>query len=125
MSAVVISLVVLVSSPTENPAAVAPSLKVAANRSVLAQRRPAVRVPRGGRAGAVPGRAAAGRQSTDQGEQLADLIQDTVRPPTWARNGGSGTIYYWRPGRTMVVRQSSEVHQEIGSVLRQLERAGR
>ncbi len=64
-------------------------------------------------------------QNDDHGEQLVDLIQTTIRPNTWERVGGPGSIYYWRPGRAIVVRQMGDVHDEIGDVLRQLERAGR
>lgn len=64
-------------------------------------------------------------QNDDHGEQLVDLIQTTIRPNTWERVGGPGSIYYWRPGRAIVVRQMGDVHDEIGDVLRQLNRAGR
>lgn len=64
-------------------------------------------------------------QNDDHGEQLVDLIQTTIRPNSWERVGGPGAIYYWRTQRAIVVRHMDEVHDEIGDVLRQLERAGR
>lgn len=60
----------------------------------------------------------------DNGQQLVDLIQTVIRPDTWDINGGPGSIYYWRPGRALVIRQMGEVHDEIGGVLGQLRRAG-
>jgi hypothetical protein len=67
-----------------------------------------------------------GRQqpSDDYGQHLVDLIQKTIAPSTWDVNGGLGTIYYWRPGRALVVRQTEEVHDRMGGVLDQLRRAG-
>ena len=61
----------------------------------------------------------------DYGEQLVELIQQTIAPTTWDVNGGPGSIYYWRPGRSIVVRQMGDVHDQIGDVLQQLGRVGR
>ena len=65
------------------------------------------------------------QQEDDHGQELVELIQQTIAPHTWDVNGGNGSIYYWRPGRAMVVRQQGEVHEHIGDVLDQLRRAGR
>lgn len=71
------------------------------------------------------GAPARGRQPNDDyGQQLVDLIQKTIAPSTWDVNGGLGTIYYWRPGRALVVRQTGEVHDQMGDALGQLRRAG-
>jgi hypothetical protein len=61
----------------------------------------------------------------DAGPVLVDLIQKTIAPGHWAPQGGPGTIYYWRPGRALIIRASQEAHEQIGDLLRQLERAGR
>jgi hypothetical protein len=85
--------------------------------------------------GAGPGKAAAASpgdpafgggafRSADYGQQLVDLIQTVIRPETWDVNGGPGSIYYWYPGRALVIRQTDEVHGEIADVLDQLRRAG-
>jgi hypothetical protein len=78
---------------------------------------------------AVPGFAAGfGRQvgpGGDYGPQLVELIQRTIAPRSWDVNGGPGSIYYWQPGRAIVVRQMDAVHDDIGNLLRQLERANR
>ncbi len=58
----------------------------------------------------------------DHGPELVDLIQQTISPQTWDVNGGPGVIYYWRPGRAMVIRQTGEVHRQIGGLLEQMGR---
>lgn len=85
----------------------------------------------GGAAAPAPplmGRGAAGggqrMPSDDYGQHLVELIQKTVAPSTWDVSGGLGTIYYWRPGRALVVRQTGEVHDQMGGILDQLRRAG-
>ncbi len=64
-------------------------------------------------------------RAPDHGEELIELIQSVIRPESWDVNGGLGTIYYWYPGRAMVIRQTDEVHEQIGGLLGQLRRAGR
>jgi hypothetical protein len=73
---------------------------------------------------AAPARGGAAMQMPDHGEQLVELIQTVIRPETWDVNGGTGSIYYWYPGRALVIRQMDEVHEEIADVLGQLRRAG-
>ena len=60
----------------------------------------------------------------DHGQELVDLIQKTISPGSWDINGGPGSIYYWRPGRAIVVRQTDEVHGRLGDVLQQMGRMG-
>jgi len=60
----------------------------------------------------------------DYGQQLVDLIQRTIAPGSWDVNGGLGSIYYWRPGRALVIRQTGAVHDDLGGALDQLRRAG-
>lgn len=64
-------------------------------------------------------------QVPDHGEVLVDLIQRTIAPNTWDINGGPGSIYYWYPGRAIVVRQMGEVHGQITDLLEQMGRMGR
>lgn len=61
----------------------------------------------------------------DNGEQLVELIQQTIAPATWDVNGGAGSIYYWRPGHALVIRNHGEVHDRVGGLLEQLNRLGR
>lgn len=78
----------------------------------------------GGFGGPARGNAARGGQADDYGQELVELIQETVVPGSWDVNGGAGTIYYWRPGRAIVVRQRGDVHEGIADVLRQMQRLG-
>ncbi len=61
----------------------------------------------------------------DYGQDLVDLIQRTIAPTTWDVNGGQGSIYYWSHGRALIIRQTDEVHEQIGGVLEQLGRMNR
>jgi general secretion pathway protein D len=54
-----------------------------------------------------------------------ELIQRTIAPSTWDVNGGPGTIRYWRPGMALVIRQTSEVHDDVADFLKQLDRTTR
>jgi len=76
----------------------------------------------GGMQGAFGGAAGA---NDDYGEELVELIQITISPKTWDVNGGPGAIYYWRPGRALVVTAPGEIHDQIGGVLEQLGKMGR
>lgn len=69
--------------------------------------------PAGGGTGGLGG----GAQAADNGQALVELIQSTVAPSTWDVNGGQGTIRYWAPMRVLVVRQTSEVHGEVGALV--------
>jgi hypothetical protein len=75
-------------------------------------------------AGMGAGGAAGAAVADDYGQQLVELIQATIAPHTWDTNGGPGSIYYWRPGRALVIRASDDVHEDIGGVIGQLQRAG-
>jgi hypothetical protein len=60
----------------------------------------------------------------DSGQELVDLIQAVIAPHTWDVNGGPGSIKYWRPGLSIVVRATDEVHGQLGDLVDQLQRAG-
>jgi hypothetical protein len=68
-----------------------------------------------------PGAAAA---ADDNGQMLVDLIQKTIAPESWEGNGGPGTIYYWRPGRALVINQTDDVHDLVGGLLGQMQNLG-
>jgi hypothetical protein len=63
-----------------------------------------------------------GPQPPDNGQALVDLIQRTIAPASWDVNGGPGAIVYFRPSRALVVRQRSEVHEQLQGVVRALRR---
>ena len=73
----------------------------------------------GGGPGSAPGNA-----DEDYGPSLVELIQNTISPESWDVNGGPGSIYYWRGQHALVVRATGEVHDAIGDVMEQLNRAG-
>ena len=97
--------------------------------------RPDVLAQRGGRGGMgggmmggpMMGGGFGGQQPVkdDHGEDLVELIQTVIFPASWDVNGGLGSAYYWRPGRAMVIRQTDEIHRQIGGVLMQMGKAGR
>ncbi len=62
-------------------------------------------------------------QVQDNGQELVDLIQQVIAPTTWDVNGGPGSIRYWRSQHALVISATDEVHEQIGGMLDQLERA--
>ena len=56
----------------------------------------------------------------DDGPALIDLIQATIAPQSWDTNGGPGTIKYWPAWHVLVVRQTDDVHEQIGGAVRGL-----
>jgi hypothetical protein len=63
-----------------------------------------------------------GGGAADDGWDLVELIRATIAPETWDVNGGRGSMYYYRPQQLLVVRQTGEVHHQLGGVLGQLRR---
>ena len=61
--------------------------------------------------------AARGGAAQDDGQALVELIQATIAPQTWDVNGGQGTIRYWPAWHVLVVRQTEDVHEQIGGVV--------
>jgi hypothetical protein len=49
-------------------------------------------------------------QVSQQVNQIMDLIQNSVEPMSWQKNGGNGTITFHAPTMSLVIRQSAEVH---------------
>jgi hypothetical protein len=65
----------------------------------------------GGEAGLGPlGPAAGALQRAQNALAIIDIIQSTVDPESWKENGGSGTIVYNAATRSLVIKQSAEVH---------------
>jgi len=54
--------------------------------------------------------------------ELIELIQNTIAPDTWTVNGGNGSIRYYSPLHVLVVRQTGEVHHQLGGTLEALRR---
>jgi hypothetical protein len=93
-------------------------------RESLRREREARRVKHGssGRHDARNGQNLAGGGANDRAAELIELIQTTIAPDTWDVNGGNGSIYYYRPLHALVVRQTGEVHHQIGGLLQALRR---
>jgi hypothetical protein len=47
-------------------------------------------------------------------QQLIDLIQRTVEPASWDVNGGPGSISYYAPTRSLIIRNTAELHSVMG-----------
>lgn len=62
---------------------------------------------------------AAGRDVANA-RALIDLIQSTIAPESWQKNGGNGSIRYYAPLKVLVVRQTTEVHYQLRGTLDQL-----
>lgn len=58
----------------------------------------------------------------DNGWQLVELIQRIVEPDFWDQNGGPGTIQYFAMRRVLVVRATTDVHEQIRDLLLSLPR---
>jgi hypothetical protein len=52
--------------------------------------------------------------------ELIALIQDTIAPESWDVRGGRGTIRYYPNFHILVVRNTAEVHRQIGGTLKKL-----
>jgi len=66
------------------------------------------------------GQPQAAQQPSDHGQELVELIENTIAPDTWAVHGGEGTIYYFRPSFALIVNQSANEHDQLGGLLQQL-----
>lgn len=53
----------------------------------------------------------------DTGWQLVELMQRIVAPDFWDRQGGPGTIRYFAMRRVLVVRATTDVHEQIKDLL--------
>ncbi len=60
---------------------------------------------------------AGGGALADPGWQLVELIQRIVVPDFWESRGGPGSIRYFAMQRVLVVRATSDVHQQLKDLL--------
>jgi hypothetical protein len=56
----------------------------------------------------------------DNGPELVALIEAILHPDFWASGGGSGVLHYYRPFRVLVVRATTEVHEDLTMFLKAL-----
>lgn len=69
-----------------------------------------------------PDSAEHGVLSSEDFDSLIELITTTIAPDTWEDVGGPGTIAPFAKNRSLVIRQSEEVHEEIIELLEKLRR---
>ncbi|MEW4561722.1 hypothetical protein AB1K70_04305 [Bremerella sp. JC770] len=50
-------------------------------------------------------------------DELIELITTTIDPETWEVHGGKGSIFYYSNFRVLVVRQTQDVHAQLGGIL--------
>ena len=58
-----------------------------------------------------------GAPFNDYADDLINLIREVVHPDSWEVNGGTGSIGYYRPSLALVVRATTEVHEDISRLL--------
>ena len=58
-----------------------------------------------------------GAAINDYANDLIGLIQEVIHPDSWEVNGGTGRLYYYRPSMALVVRATTEVHEDLGRLL--------
>lgn len=49
--------------------------------------------------------------------ELIALIESTIAPDSWQSRGGNGSISYFSTLKVLVVRQTAEVHRQVGGLL--------
>lgn len=53
----------------------------------------------------------------DSGWELVELIERIIAPDFWDQRGGSGSVHYFAMRRILVVRATSDVHEQIKELL--------
>jgi hypothetical protein len=53
----------------------------------------------------------------DDGWGLVELIERVIAPDLWESRGGAGTIHYFAMRRILVIRATSDVHQQVEELL--------
>ncbi|MEM0925404.1 MAG: hypothetical protein AAGJ83_05150 [Planctomycetota bacterium] len=66
------------------------------------------------------GFSAGGGRITDTGWGLVELIKRIIAPDFWSDRGGNGTIQYFAMSRALVIRATTDVHQQIEDLLNAL-----
>jgi hypothetical protein len=51
------------------------------------------------------------------GPDLVKLIEETIHPTSWDTLGGPGVIRFWGPANVLVVRQTTDVHEDLEKLL--------
>jgi hypothetical protein len=56
----------------------------------------------------------------DHGDELVDLIVNVIDPAFWRRNGGNGSIHYYRPSQVLVISAPQQGHDAAADLLNKL-----
>ena len=64
-----------------------------------------------------PRLAGAGGAALDDGWQLVELIRRVIAPDFWQPQGGPGVVRYFAIKRVLVVRATSDVHEQVQALL--------
>jgi len=56
----------------------------------------------------------------DHGDELVDLIVNTIDPAFWRRNGGNGSIHYYRPSQVLVVTAPQQGQDAASDLLNKI-----
>ena len=56
----------------------------------------------------------------DNGPALVRLIEETINPDFWERNGGPGRIHYYKPLQIIVVSGTMDVQNDLSKLLKTL-----
>jgi hypothetical protein len=51
------------------------------------------------------------------GPDLVKLIEETLHPTSWDNVGGVGVIRFWGPANVLVVRQTTEAHEDLQKLI--------
>ena len=99
--------------------------RVKDDRAVLAQWKGVLAQFQGqGQVGVAGDGRAGGAGQDDDGQELADLIQVVISPDFWDANGGPGAIFYFQSQHALVVRATTQTHEDVANLLEALRRAG-
>jgi hypothetical protein len=55
-------------------------------------------------------------QMLNNAQNLINLIQNSVDPSIWQANGGGGSITFYEPTRTLIIRAPTEFHYQFGGL---------
>jgi hypothetical protein len=54
---------------------------------------------------------------------ITQVLMSSVQPESWNAQGGPGSMEYFAPGRSLVIRQTASVHEQVKMLLEELRRA--
>ena len=64
-------------------------------------------------------------QREEPAAPLLQILTGVVQPETWIMQGGPGSVEYFPTGKSLVVRQTAAVHEELTALLDELRKAAK